>query len=766
MVVRLSVFSTVNMFFKLADRFTNGSAWGYKVKSSIDMTMESFKNLNPQQFEAVTSSARQLLVLAGPGSGKTRVLTQRIAYLMNEQNVNPHNILAVTFTNKAAREMRTRLQRMLGGSVDALWLGTFHAICARILRREAAVLPFDANFVIMDADDQQAIIKRVLKDLNVDDKLHPPTGIHNIISNAKNAMQGPDALRARTYREEIAKRVYEQYEKILRSSNAVDFDDLLMWSVRLFEENPGIREKYGRRFEHVLVDEFQDTNQVQYELLKHLSSHHHCLFVVGDEDQSIYRWRGADYRNVQRFQSDYPKSVKLLLERNYRSTQNVLDAAQAVINQNKARTPKNLYSKRGSGPLITLYDAVDDHAEAAFVVEDILDCIAAGGKGGDFAVMYRTNAQSRLLEEAFLRVNQPYRLVGAQRFYGRKEVKDIIACLRLVHNPYDTVSLTRVINVPPRGIGSKTLTDLNLQAQENTLSPSDILLSLGEKGDTSPFWGPFSSRGASLLADFGALLLNWREFGRSQPLPELFDRILKDIGYKDYIDDGSEIGEGRWENVLELRRLAYEYEQRGISEFLENIALVSDQDTVPDEMDAPTLLTLHAAKGLEFPHVYIIGLDEGLLPHNRSFEDPEEMAEERRLFYVGITRAKDLLTLVRAGQRSSYGRFEYTMESRFLEDIPEKLIDRQGMRLGVHRVNPLSQPRWEPTAAANQPGRKTEAASEPRYKAGMRVIHPVWGDGMVVETRNMGTDETVTVMFETVGLKRLAASVAKLEIMR
>jgi DNA helicase-2/ATP-dependent DNA helicase PcrA len=662
--------------------------------------------------------------------------------------------------------MRARLERMLGGSVDALWLGTFHAICARILRREAAALPFDANFVIMDADDQQSIVKRVLKDLNIDEKLYPPASIHSIISNAKNAMQGPGDLRSRTYREEIAKRVYEQYEKILRASNAVDFDDLLMWSVRLFEENPPIREKYARRFEHVLVDEFQDTNQAQYELLKHLSSQHHCLFAVGDEDQSIYRWRGADYRNVLRFQSDYPQSVKLLLERNYRSTQNVLDAAQAVINQNKARTPKNLYSKRGSGPLITLYDAVDDHAEAAFVVEDILDRISAGEKGGNFAVMYRTNAQSRLLEEAFLRVNLPYRLVGAQRFYGRKEVKDIIAFLRLVHNPMDTVSLTRVINVPPRGIGSKTLIDLNIQAQESSLTPSEVLLSLGEQGERSPFWLPFSSRGASVLADFGALLVNWREFSQNQPLPELFDRILKDIGYKEYIDDGSEVGEGRWENVLELRRLAYEYQERGINEFLENIALVSDQDTVPDEMDAPTLLTLHAAKGLEFSHVYIIGLDEGLLPHSRSFEDPEEMAEERRLFYVGITRAKDLLTLVRAGQRSNYGRFEYTMESRFLEDIPENLINRQGMRLGVHRVNPLSQPRWESTAAAAQTNRKNEKPPEARFKAGMRVIHPVWGDGMVVETRILGNDETVTVMFETVGLKRLAASVARLEIMR
>ena len=724
--------------------------------------MEILRRLNPQQHEAVTSDARQILVLAGPGSGKTRVLTQRIAHLIHERKVNPGAILAVTFTNKAAREMRARLERMMGPGVNAVWLGTFHAICARILRREAERLPFNSNFVIMDADDQTSIVRRILKDLNIDEKLYSPASIHNQISNAKNALTGPESFASRTYREEVAKRVFEQYEKVLRESNAVDFDDLLMWAVRLFEQNPDLRESYGKRFEHVLVDEFQDTNEAQYELLKHLSSVHHSLFVVGDEDQSIYRWRGADYRNVLRFQSDYPKSIKLLLEQNYRSTQNVLNAAQSVINQNTARTRKNLFSERGSGALVSLYDAVDDHAEAAYVVEDIMDRIAGGEKAGEIAVMYRTNAQSRLLEEAFLRAGIPYKLVGAQRFYGRREVKDLIAMLRLVHNPYDSVSLSRVINVPPRGIGSKTLVNLNLQAQENSVFPIDILLSLGREGEKSPYWEPFSARGATVLADFGALLVNWRDFSQSHSLPELFDLILKKTGYKEFMEDGTEIGEGRWENVLELRQLAFEYEERGLTDFLENVALVSDQDTLPDAPEAPTLLTLHAAKGLEFSTVYIIGLDEGLLPHSRSFEDPEEMAEERRLFYVGITRAKNYLVLVRAGQRSSFGRYEYTQESRFLEDIPEELIQRGGMRIGVRSVNPLSQPRWQSGADLTQ--KETAAPREPRYKAGMRVIHATWGDGLVVETRILGNDETVTVMFETAGLKRLAASLAKLEI--
>ena len=640
--------------------------------------MDILKNLNPQQHEAVTSDAPQILVLAGPGSGKTRVLTQRIAYLVYEKGVSPRGILAVTFTNKAAREMRDRLERMLGQGVRALWLGTFHAICARILRAEASVLPFNENYVIMDADDQKSIVKRALKELNLDDKLYPPAALHAVISDAKNHLTPVEDFPANNYREEIARRVYENYEATLRASNAVDFDDLLLWTVRLFEEHPDIRKRYSQRFEHVLIDEFQDTNQAQYDLVRHFASHHKRLFAVGDEDQSIYRWRGADYRNVLRFEEQYPDTNKLLLEQNYRSTQNILDAAQAVINENKSRTPKELFSKRGDGNPIILNDAVDDHAEAAFVVADIIDRITAGQSSGSFAVMYRTNAQSRLLEEAFLRAGIPYRLVGAQRFYGRKEVKDIIAYLRLIHNPYDTISLNRVINTPTRGIGAKTLLSLNMRAQDAGVFPADVLLSLAEQEEASKYYQQLGNRAGFALAHFGTLLDGWQNFIQDHTLPELFDKVVKETGYKEYVDDGTDVGAGRWENVLELRRLAFEYESRGMTEFLENIALVSDQDTIPDALNAPTLLTLHAAKGLEFSTVYIIGLDEGLLPHNRSYEDPEEMAEERRLFYVGITRAKNNLILVRAGQRSNYGRFEYTVPSRFLDDIPEELITAHG----------------------------------------------------------------------------------------
>lgn len=724
--------------------------------------MNKLGSLNSQQHEAVTSETKQILVLAGPGSGKTRVLTQRIAFLVYEKQISPGAILAVTFTNKAAREMRIRLERMLGPGVDALWLGTFHSICAKVLRQEADVLPFDKNFVIMDADDQRSIVKRILKDLNLDDKLYPPNTMHAIISHAKNQLTSVQDFTPGNYREEIARRIYERYESALRNSNAVDFDDLILWTVRLFNDNPNIRDRYSKRFEYVLIDEFQDTNQAQYDLVKHFASYHQNLFAVGDEDQSIYRWRGADYRNVQRFESEFPQSCKLLLEQNYRSTQNILDAAQAVINENQSRTPKNLFSKRGTGTLITTYDAVDDHAESSFVVEDIIDRIAAGN-GEEIAIMYRTNAQSRMLEESFLRAGLPYRLVGAQRFYGRREVKDMIAFLRMVQNPYDMISFSRTINLPPRGIGDKTIETLLQTARAASAYPADVLVSLGANAEKSPFYASFSPRAASVLAGFGVLLQRWRSISQTQPLPDLFDQIIADIDYRSYIDDGTDVGEGRWENVMELRQLAFEFENSDLTAFLERVALVSDQDTVPDELTAPTLLTLHAAKGLEFSTVYIVGLDDGLLPHNRSFDDPEEMAEERRLFYVGITRAKNELILVRASQRSNFGRYEYTVASRFLDDLPQELINQKGIRLGVRRINPLSQPRWSPVKTGLEQ-KKQEPIVVQQYKAGMRVIHPVFGDGMVIETRILGNDEIISVMFETTGLKRLAASVAKLEV--
>lgn len=746
--------------------------------------MELLRDLNPQQQQAVTAAPGQTLVLAGPGSGKTRVLTHRIAYLIQGMGVRPYHILAVTFTNKAAREMETRLGKLLGESAEGMWLGTFHANCARILRREEKYLPFKSNFVIFDSDDQEGLIKRAMRDLRLDEKLYRPQAVHASISTAKNNLLGPKEYPVRNYRDEVAARVYARYQELLLASNGLDFDDLLLYSYKLLNEAPDVRERYARRFEFVLVDEFQDTNLVQYELLKHLCSYHNNIFVVGDEDQSIYRWRGADYRNVLRFESDYPACQKILLEQNYRSTQTVLDAARAVIDRNNYRTPKHLFSDRGKGDKILLYEAGDDTGEAAFVVDRIQQMVNGGGaQRGDFAVMYRTNAQSRLLEEAFLRSGLPYRLVGAQRFYGRREVKDLIAYLRLVFNPNDEVSLGRVINVPARGIGDKTMVALQLAARQAEASPGDVLLDLGRKGQDSGYWKTFSGRGAIMLSDFGALLAGWNDqLNHDLPLPVLFDQILADTGYREYIDDGSEEGKDRWANVEELRRLAYEYRERGLAAFLENLALVSDQDTVPEQADAPTLLTLHAAKGLEFSQVFIVGLDEGLLPHSRSRDDPEEMAEERRLFYVGLTRARNMLYLVRADRRSTYGSYEESIPSRFLEDIPAELVRQQGVSnsFGYARRNDSSRggsssgrrenyARWESNVPPPRPDQPVYGGSAPvvqqKYRPNMRVRHAVWGEGLVVDSRMQDGDETVDVFFESVGFKRLDASLAKLEIL-
>ena len=732
--------------------------------------MDYLEKLNEPQRAAVTAGLGQTLVLAGPGSGKTRVLTQRIAYLIQSLGVRSYSILAVTFTNKAAREMEHRIQGYLGEDLQGIWLGTFHANCARILRRETTHLPFDQNFVIMDADDQLAIVKQAIKDLRLDDKTFRPTGTLHAISTAKNNLILPEDFPITSYRDEVAKRVYTRYQELLRASNAVDFDDLLLETVRLLVDNPALREKYARRFEHVLVDEFQDTNQVQYELLKLLASHHGNIFVVGDEDQSIYRWRGADYRNVLRFEEDYPVSRKILLEQNYRSTQTVLDAARAVIDRNRFRTPKHLFSERGRGEKIVLYEAADDRGEAAFVVDTVRQWVdGKRASGGDFAVMYRTNAQSRLLEEAFLYAGLPYRLVGALRFYGRREVKDLVAFLRLVHNPDDEVSLARVINIPPRGIGDKTQLGLQLAARQAKCSPGKLLLEIGAQGDKSPQWSLFTGRSNLVLADFGALLHTWRSAASSEySLPALFDRILADTGYQEYIDDGSDEGADRWDNVQELRRMAYEWAPRGLTAFLENLALVSDQDTLPDEADkAVTLLTLHTAKGLEFSQVFIIGLDDGLLPHSRSKDDVEEMAEERRLFYVGLTRAKDRLYLVRAQQRSTYGSFDTQYASPFLDDIPEGLLQRQGLNAYNRSANGGSRPKtWMVNMSR---GTSSAGASAPiveqRYHPGDRVQHPVWEAGIVMDSRLQDGDETVDVFFEGVGFKRLIASIANLTIL-
>jgi DNA helicase-2/ATP-dependent DNA helicase PcrA len=731
--------------------------------------MDFLNKLNPQQRQAVSAGTGPVLVVAGPGSGKTRVLTQRVAYLIASEGVRPWQILAVTFTNKAAREMQTRVEATLGEqATEGMMLGTFHSICARILRRESDLLPVASNYVIFDSDDQERIVKGIIKEFNLNDKLYRAAAVHAGISKAKNDLIGPEDYPINTYRDEVVKRVYVEYQKRLVASNAVDFDDLLVYTARLLEDNPSVRDKYAQRFHHVLVDEFQDTNLAQYALVKHLASYHRNIFCVGDPDQSVYRWRGADYRNVQRFEQDFPDAQTILLEQNYRSRQNILDAAMGVIDRAHNRRKKRLFSDRGAGEKVVFYEAPDDYSEASFVVDSIAQLVASRQfEPGECAVMYRTNAMSRLLEEAFLQARLPYRLVGAQRFYGRREVKDMIAFLRLVHNPQDEAAIDRIINVPPRGIGEKTLTTLHLVARQAGTNAGAILLDLA-RGANSPFAASFTGRAALPLAEFGAMFANWKSAAEMLTVGELFDRITADINYKAYIeDDGSEESIERWENVLELRRLALEFSTRTLEEFLENVALVADQDTITDA-NAPTLLTLHAAKGLEFSVVFLVGLDDGILPHSRSFDEPEAMEEERRLFYVGITRAKDRLYILRAIQRGGRGMAEETSPSRFLNDIPSDLIEgktRTGRKLSTSlrtglRDNP-SETRWAPSPP---PSSQSAPLIEAKFRAGTRIKHPTWGQGIILNSRVQDGDEIVDVVFESVGIKRLAVSLANLTV--
>ena len=711
--------------------------------------MDILDGLNSAQREAIQFIEGPVLVLAGPGSGKTRVLTQRVAYLVKECGCEPYRIMAVTFTNKAAREMKERLYHLLGERLRQLTIGTFHAICVRVLRREARHLDISPSFVIYDAADQLSLIRQALKDLDLDDKTYRPQAIQAAISRAKSELIGPDQYRPRTYWQEVASRVYQRYQELLAANSALDFDDLLMATACLFGEHEEVRSKYQRRYRYILVDEFQDTNMAQYELLKLLSDKHRNLFVVGDEDQSIYSWRGADFRNIQRFRNDYPEAKVVLLERNYRSTQIILDAAQSVIALNVHRTPKELYTDKGRGLAITVFEAYNEQEEGQYVVDEIQRLMAQGlCRPSDCAVMYRTNAQSRPIEDAFVWRGMPYKLVGATRFYERREIKDVLAYLRLIHNPYDNVSLARVINLPPRGIGSKTIAQLEKWAGEMGVTIYDALQVMrkraGEEGAV-----PLSSRAQKALLGFATLLEGLIAAQGKLDLLELLDLTLARTGYADYVQDGTEEGRDRWANIMELRTVAKEYldlpAEAALTTFLEEVALVSDVDNLDEQVDAPTLLTLHMAKGLEFPVVFMVGMEEGIFPHNRSMDDPDQMEEERRLCYVGITRTKERLYLIHAFRRTLFGQSELGEPSRFIKDIPAHLI--KGRQVAKVSEAPLER---QPVLQA-------------RFKAGDQVRHPKFGQGMVIESVVVGGDEEVTVAFEGQGLKRLLASFARLE---
>ena len=711
--------------------------------------MDLLTDLNPQQRKAVTASDGPVLVLAGPGSGKTRVITHRVAWLVLERDVAPWRIMAVTFTNKAAREMRERLQSLLGPSrARDLVLGTFHATCARILRREAEPAGISKDYVIFDMDDQRRVVKQALRELALDDKQYRPQAVLGAISRAKNELVTPDAYDTGSYYGEVVRRLYERYQMLLQRNNALDFDDLLMLTVKMFRSSPKVLAAYQERYRYMLVDEFQDTNQAQYALLDQISQGHNNLFCVADEDQSIYAWRGADYRNIRRLRNSHPDLLAILLEQNYRSTQTILDAARAVIQRNTDRTDKTLFTDRGVGTRISVREFYDPNEEAGYVIDTIKQLAVRGEYSpGHCAIMYRTNAQSRAIEDAFLKAGLPYRLVGATRFYGRREIKDVIGFLRLVHNPSDGVSMARVINLPPRGIGAKTISVVEAEARRQDVSIHDLLSA-----------GPLKtlgSRARSSLLAFTELLSGWATVQDDFTVVQLMDRILQDTRFSEYLQDGTEEGEERWANVLELRNVAAEFADISLGDFLNEVALVSEVDNLSNGVDAPTLLTLHAAKGLEFPVVFMVGLEEGVLPHIRSLEDHEQCAEERRLMYVGMTRAKDCLYLSHVFMRPHYGSRDPSMPSRFLDDIPPDLV------LGArkHTVEKIVRQAtsWSPRAEADRP-------SGPKFRAGQRVKHTAFGEGLVIQSPKDGSSEVVTVMFEGAGLKRLMASMAPLEI--
>jgi DNA helicase-2/ATP-dependent DNA helicase PcrA len=731
--------------------------------------MDLLHGLNPQQARAVEAPDGPVLVLAGPGSGKTRVLTHRVAYLVEVRKVWPRQILAVTFTNKAAREMRERLDKILGATRSGeLTLGTFHAICARWLRRDAPEIGLSRDFVIFDEDDQQQVVKRVLNELNIDDKKYKPSAVLNAISNAKNELITPDIYQPPTYWHEMIRRIYPRYQEMLRQSNGLDFDDLLLEVVHLLDERPDILARYQDRYQHILVDEFQDTNTVQYALISRLAAKSHNIFCVGDEDQSIYKWRGADFRNIQRFREHNPGLTQIVLEENYRSTQTILDAARGVIDKNTQRTRKNLFTQRESGTAISVYEAYNQDDEAQYVVDTIQQLIKKQQyRLSDFAVFYRTNAQSRAIEDTFVRSGVPYRLVGGVRFYSRREIKDVLAYLRLVHNPHDAVSLARVINVPARGIGAKTLETLDEASRRSGHSPYQLIHDAPNLDQAVP---GLTTKAKQALLGFAQLIDRWIDSPqRARSVAELMDLVLRDSGYFKYVNDGTDEGRDRWDNIKELRNVAADYTQAlgddPLAHFLEDVALVADVDSLKDQVDAPVLMTLHAAKGLEFPIVFITGMEEGLLPHSRSLEDPEEMAEERRLCYVGITRAKDRVFLSYAFRRTMWGSSDVSTPSRFLNDIPTTLLSGTGSFAGVkpREAMAIRAATWE-TPAGAKPARSVDAPSRAlQFRAGQRVKHTTFGEGIVIESKLDRNDEEVTVAFKKAGIKRLLASFANLQ---
>lgn len=728
-----------------------------------------FDTLNDRQCEAVKHTEGPLLITAGAGSGKTKVLTCRIAHLL-ELGVAPYRILAITFTNKAAKEMKERVTNLVGAQADSIWLSTFHSFCAKLLRFEVdGFHGYTRNFTIYDSSDQLVLVKDCLKKLNLDDKQFMPRSVLGTISSAKNVLMDAKAFAAKAsdfYEQKVAD-VYALYQEKLRENNAVDFDDLLFLAVRLLQEKEDVREKYQSRFQYILVDEYQDTNHAQYALTKILAARWRNICVVGDADQSIYAWRGADIRNIIDFTRDYPDAASIKLEQNYRSTKTILHAANAVIDNNESRPKKTLWTENPAGNKIIHYQAQTEHDEADYIAGVIYNRHEISYEPyGDMAILFRTNAQSRVLEEKLMRYAIPYTMVGGTKFYDRKEIKDVLAYLRLLYNPEDSLSLTRIINVPKRNIGATTMEHVAAYAAEQGISLFEALSSTDEI--------PVTKRARTSLENFAAMIFDLLNDIEGKDVLSLIETVIKQTGYGDMLDKEAEHdpqGESRKENVGEFLSVAKDYMDSNpdgnLQDFLENVALVSDVDDFESSDSKVTLMTLHAAKGLEFPVVFLTGLDEGLFPHSRTLLDPLQVEEERRLAYVGITRAERQLYVTNAITRTMYGRISAYMPSRFLAEIPPQLME------DYHRKSAMPQSR----STATVPGRqrvsiltKPVASSLPKkhavtdtYAKGDKVRHKIWGIGTVLQVIGEGANMQMKIQFPTKGVRQVVVKYAPLE---
>jgi DNA helicase-2/ATP-dependent DNA helicase PcrA len=749
--------------------------------------LDLLSSLNPEQQDAVLHTDGPLLILAGAGSGKTRVIAHRIAYLISTEACAPDRILAVTFTNKAAEEMRTRVETLLGSDCRQLWISTFHALCARLLRREAPHIGLSRDFVIYDSTDQLTAVKQVMRDMGLDDSTVQPRLALSRISHAKNRMEGPEVFAANAWspRDQQIGALYERYLRALRDANALDFDDLLLKTVELFERAETVRQRYADRFRYLMVDEYQDTNRPQYLLVQRLASRYRNLCVVGDPDQSIYKWRGADLRNILDFEQDFPEATIVRLERNYRSTQVILDAATAVISQNRNRKEKRLYTDRSGGSRVRYYRAGDDLDEAEFVARTAREALRED-LDATVAILYRTNAQSRTLEDALRRSGTDYKIIGGVRFYERKEIKDALGYLKLVLNPHDNVSLRRVINVPARGVGKGVME--SLEALEPAAADTPLLAEPAvPTGDS--LWSRLvyaverrvlAPRATASLAAFRDLIVALTEMAPREPVSIALGKVLDQSGYlKDLRDERSEEAAGRVENLAELVSAAREYETRtpepSLAGFVDQLSLLSDVDEEEGARNARVLLmTLHSAKGLEFPLVVMTGLEEGLFPHSRSSDEEAELEEERRLCYVGITRAQRRLVITSAARRRVFGEYQSSEPSRFIDEIPRELVE-DIPSAAYASPYPSSFTQFPRGPYGRRGGRVREEAAVYAYededqsvpeglRLGVRVRHPTFGEGVVISIEPLDDDTKLVVRFSSVGQKTLRAKFAKLEV--